>query len=197
MTTDIDKDVRRVKEILKPLNRDELKELFEELGLSDATLRNKYSDSTMAYLDDLVRGWILRRDAVLDRGGATWESLKKVLQRLGHNGIAANIPSSTAGKLQTVHTYPSDITYTFNVTISLMSVQISFLLNSQIPKMVYFYIKLMYLHVIIFVFLDIHYLHNIMWLYYVGSVHKVKRTHKKKLATAAPPISSMLQCVMI
>ena len=136
MTTVIDKDSRRVKELLKPLNRDELKELFEELGLSDATLRNRYSDNTMAYLDDLVRGWILRRDAVLDRGGATWESLKKVLQRLGHNGIAANIPVSTAGKLQTVHTHPSDITYTFNVTLSLMSVQISFLLNSQIPKMV-------------------------------------------------------------
>ena len=133
MTTDIDKDGRSVKELLKPLNRDELKELFEELGLSDATLRNRYSDSTMA---DLVRGWILRRDAVLDRGGATWENLKKVLQRLGHNGIAANIPVSTAGKLQTVHTHPSDITYTFNVTLSLMSVQISFLLNSQIPKMV-------------------------------------------------------------
>ena len=103
MTTDIDKDGRSVKELLKPLNRDELKELFEELGLSDATLRNRYSDSTMAYL---VRGWILRRDAVLDRGGATWENLKKVLQRLGHNGIAANIPVSTAGKLkiQTLHT---------------------------------------------------------------------------------------------
>ena len=55
----------------------------------------------------------------------------------------------------------------------------------------------MYLHVIIFVFLDIHNLHNIMLLYYVGSDHKVKRPHKKKLSTAAPPISSMLQCVMI
>ena len=52
----------------------------------------------------------------------------------------------------------------------------------------------MYLHVIIFVF---HNLHDIMWLYYVGSDHKVKRSHKKKLATAAPPISSMLQCVII
>ena len=80
---------------------------------------------------------------MLDRGGATWENLNKVLQRLGHNGIAANIPVSTAGKLQTVHTYPSDITYTFNVTLSLMSVQISFLLNSQIPKMVYFYINVL------------------------------------------------------
>ena len=110
--TDIDKDGRRVKELLKPLNRDELKELFEELGLPNATLRNRYSDSTMAYLDDLVRGWILRRDAVLDRGGATWESLKKFLQRLGHNGIAANIPVSTAGKLQNIHTYPSDTVVT-------------------------------------------------------------------------------------
>ena len=42
-------------------------------------------------------------------------------------------------------------------------------------------------------FLDIHNLHNIMLLYYVGSDHKVKRSHKKKLATAAPSISSMLQ----
>ena len=74
-------------------------EVFEELGLSDATLRNRYTDSAVAYLNDLVRGWILRRDAVLDRGGATWETLKKALQRLGHNGIAANIPVSTAGKL--------------------------------------------------------------------------------------------------
>ena len=74
----------------------------------------------MAYLDDLVRGWILRRDAVLDRGGATWESLKKVLQRLGHNGIAANIPVSTASKFQTVHTYPSDTTYTFNAISSML-----------------------------------------------------------------------------
>ena len=57
--------------------------------------------------------------------------------------------------------------------------------------------KCTYYYVIVFVFFDIHYLHNIMLLYYVGSVHKVKRSHKKKLATAAPPISSMLQCVMI
>ena len=42
MTTDIDKDGRSVKELLKPLDRDELKRLFEELGLYDATLRNRY-----------------------------------------------------------------------------------------------------------------------------------------------------------
>ena len=102
MTTDIDKDGHRVKELLKPLIKDELKGLFEKLGLYDGTLRNRFSHSTAAYLDDLVRAWIQERDAVLDRGGATWKSLKKALQRLGHNGIAANITPSTAGKLQII-----------------------------------------------------------------------------------------------
>ena len=98
MTTGIDKDGRRVKELLKPLNKDELKELFAELGLYEATLRNKYSDSRAAYLDDLIGLWILRRNAVSERGGATWGSLKKALQILDHNQISANIPVSTAGK---------------------------------------------------------------------------------------------------
>ena len=102
MTTDINKDGRRVKKLLKPLNRYELKELFTELGLSNATLINRYTDSRDAYLDDLVHPWIQGRDDVLDRGGATWESLKKALQELGHNGIAANITPSTAGKLQII-----------------------------------------------------------------------------------------------
>ena len=84
-------DGRKVKKLLKPLNKDELKSLFEELGLYDATLRNKYSDSAVAYLDDLVRSWIQARDDVLDRGGATRESLKSALQELGHNGIANEI----------------------------------------------------------------------------------------------------------
>ena len=91
MTTDINKDGRKVKKLLKPLNKDEHKGLFEELGLSDATLGNKYSDSAVAYLDDLVRSWIQTRDDVLDRGGATWENLKSALQELGHNGIANEI----------------------------------------------------------------------------------------------------------
>ena len=117
MTTDINKDGCRVKELLEPLENYQLKRLFEELGLSDATLRNKYSHSTAAYLDDLVRGWIQGRDAVLDRGGATWESLKKALQRLGHNGIAAKITPSTAGKLHNVHfcLCLSDTTYSMSL----------------------------------------------------------------------------------
>ena len=101
MTTDIDKDGCRVKNLLKDVNKEELKRLFEELGLSNATLTNRYSDSAVAYLDDLVRAWIaLGKDAVLDKGGATWESLKKALQRLGQHGIVVNITPSTAGKLQ-------------------------------------------------------------------------------------------------
>ena len=91
MTTDINKDGRKVKKLLKPLNKDELKALFEELGLYDTTLRNKYSDSAVVYLDDLVRSWIQARDDVLDRGGATWENLKSALQELGHKGIANEI----------------------------------------------------------------------------------------------------------
>ena len=88
MTTDINKDGRKVKRLLNSLDRDNLKALFEELGLSETTLGNKYSDSAVAYLDDLVRSWIHERDDVLDRGGATWENLKSALQELGHNGIA-------------------------------------------------------------------------------------------------------------
>ena len=91
MSTDINKDGRKVKKLLKPLNKDEFKELFEELGLYETTLRNKYSDNAVAYLDDLVRSWIQARDDVLDRGGATWENLKSALQELGHNGIADKI----------------------------------------------------------------------------------------------------------
>ena len=91
MSTDINKDGCQVKELLKPLNKDELKALFEKLGLSETTLGNKYSDSAVAYLDDLVRSWIQARDNVLERGGPTWENLKKALKKLGHNGIAIEV----------------------------------------------------------------------------------------------------------
>ena len=91
MSTDINKDGRKVKKLLKPLNKDEFKELFEELGLYETTLGNKYSDNAVVYFDDLVRSWIQARDDVLDRGGATWENLKSALQELGHNGIADKI----------------------------------------------------------------------------------------------------------
>ena len=91
MSIDINKDGCQVKRLLNSLDRDNLKALFEELGLSETTLGNKYSYSAVAYLDDLVRSWILGKDDVLDRGGATWESLKSALKKLGHNGIANKV----------------------------------------------------------------------------------------------------------
>ena len=72
-----------------------------------------------------------------------------------------------------------------------MTVMTLFVIRSKM--VLYFYIN-----VLIYMLLYLYFLtFTIMLLYYVGSDHKVKRSHKKKLATAAPPISSMLQCVMI
>ena len=86
--------MRRVKGCLKNLDKEELKDLFQELGLFDQTVRNRYSDSSRAeYSEELVRAWILGRDGVLDQegyeGGATWENLKKALRQLNHIGVAA------------------------------------------------------------------------------------------------------------
>jgi hypothetical protein len=92
---DIDRDVLKAKRLLKSLDKDELKDLFRELGLSDTTVRDKYSEGVSVYADDLVRSWILERDAVLESevylGGATWENLKKGLTVLNHHGIAEKI----------------------------------------------------------------------------------------------------------
>ena len=93
--TDINTDTRKVKRLLTPLDKDQLKELFGELGLYHKTLTNRYSDSVIAYAYDLITAWIQERDGVLTvddyPGGATWENLRKALQELGHNGIAAAI----------------------------------------------------------------------------------------------------------
>ena len=52
--SDIDRDVRRVKGCLKNLNKEELKDLFQELGLFDQTVHNRYSDSSRAeYSEEL------------------------------------------------------------------------------------------------------------------------------------------------
>ena len=95
MSIDIDRDVGRVLKHLKPLENFQLKQLFEKLGLFDATLRNKYSKSVQVYADDLIRAWILGRDNILTseeyQGGPTMENLKKALKALGHNGIVSKM----------------------------------------------------------------------------------------------------------
>ena len=72
-STDINRDVRKVKPLLSSLEKDELKNLFEELGLFNATLCRKYSDDV--YADYLVHLWIRGDDEVLRSedypGGAT------------------------------------------------------------------------------------------------------------------------------
>ena len=93
--TDIDRDVLKAKRLLENLDEDKLKDLFRVLGLSDTSVCDKYSKGVSVYADDLVRSWILERDAVLESevylGGATWENLKKALIELKHIGIASKI----------------------------------------------------------------------------------------------------------
>ena len=78
----------KAKNDLRNLRKDELGDLFRELGLDDATVENNGPDT-------IIRSWILETDAVLDKkeypGGATWENLKKALAKLGHKGIAMKI----------------------------------------------------------------------------------------------------------
>ena len=45
ITLDIDKDILQVKEMLRSLEKQDLKNLFRELGLYDLTVRNKDSES--------------------------------------------------------------------------------------------------------------------------------------------------------
>ena len=93
ITLDINKDILQVKEILRSLEKQDLKNLFRELGLYDHTVRNKDSEPLEVYAEDLVRAWILGEDNVVNsyQGVATWENLKKALEKMNHAGIARSI----------------------------------------------------------------------------------------------------------
>jgi hypothetical protein len=88
---DLNRDTLTVKGLLAHLEKDQLKDLFLELGLFDATVQNKYSGTVSEYAHDLIRLWIQGKDDVLKSGGATWENLKKGLTVLNHHGIAEKI----------------------------------------------------------------------------------------------------------
>ena len=92
---DIDNDVRKVSKYLKQLDKDELKDMFRELGLSYKTVKNKYTDSDAVYADDLICAWILKKDSVMTAkeypGGPTWNNLMKALREISHQGIADQI----------------------------------------------------------------------------------------------------------
>ena len=94
--TDIDRDLHIAKRHLQHLSKQELKELFLELGLFDATVRDNLTDSSRdSYAEDLIRAWILGRDGIMIKeeykGGATWGNLKKALRNINHPGVAAAI----------------------------------------------------------------------------------------------------------
>jgi hypothetical protein len=93
---DISRDLHIAKRHLQHLSKQEMKELFLELGLFDATVRDNFTDSSRdTYAEDLIRAWILGKDGIMIKeeykGGATWENLKKALRNINHPGVAAAI----------------------------------------------------------------------------------------------------------
>ena len=81
--------------VLQYLTKDELMDVFRELGLYDHAVRNEYSASLSVYISDLLRAWILGKDGVLQseiyQGGATWENLRSALISLNHRGTAEKV----------------------------------------------------------------------------------------------------------
>ena len=72
--------------------KEQLRDLFRELGLADATLQEHYQDYGLnEYAEDLLKAWINKRDGVLEKGGPTWENLKTALTEKGHKGAVEEI----------------------------------------------------------------------------------------------------------
>ena len=72
--------------------KEQLRDLFRELGPADATLQEHYQDYGLnEYAEDLLKAWINKRDGVLEKGGPTWENLKTALTAKGHNGAVEEI----------------------------------------------------------------------------------------------------------
>ena len=97
ISTDIDRDLGPAKAILEcHLDKVQLKNLFRELGLANKTLINYFDNYGLSqYAEDLVRAWINVRDDVLKKpeypGGATWDNLRKALDKEGHGEAALQI----------------------------------------------------------------------------------------------------------
>lgn len=71
---------------------EELKLLFRKLGLSSDKVNNRAENAALdTYRNDLIGLWILEDDKVPEKGGATWENLRKALTSMGKTGIAMKI----------------------------------------------------------------------------------------------------------
>ena len=100
MTLDIDKDSLGVRHLLEPLTRDELNQLFEELGLSYATRKNRYDSDNVVYAGDLIRAWMLGKDRVLEMGGVTKENMIRALAKISQTALASSYATTgRCGKL--------------------------------------------------------------------------------------------------
>ena len=93
LSADRDRDIGDAKTILvKYLQKEELRDIFRELGLANAILQNHFKDYGLnEYAEDLLKAWINKRDGVLKKGGPTWENLKTALTEKGHNGAVEEI----------------------------------------------------------------------------------------------------------
>ena len=87
----LDKDFLFVRHLLSGLNKEKLKYVGMRLGLAHDTVNNFYDSSVAIYCSEILTAWINERDNVIDRGGATWQNLKKALQDEGLNGHAEKI----------------------------------------------------------------------------------------------------------
>ena len=76
---------------MKYLNKEQLRDIFRELGLTNTTLEEHKDYGLNEYAEDLLKAWINKRDDVLEKGGPTWENLKTALTEKGHKGAEEEI----------------------------------------------------------------------------------------------------------
>ena len=90
--TDKDRDFIDAKKVLVDyLNKEQLRDLFCELGLANRTLQDHFAIFGISqYADSLLHAWI-NEEANVPTGGATWENLKTALQSIGCGGAANQI----------------------------------------------------------------------------------------------------------
>ena len=98
VNADINQDMHTAKRHLQHLTKQELKDLFKELGLYQQTIQSTSDSCKEAYAEDLIQAWILGKDGVLKsekyERGATWENLYKALNNIRHHGIAGAMRST-------------------------------------------------------------------------------------------------------
>lgn len=74
------------------LEKPELQDLGEVLGLFNSTVRDKYHGSSIKeYRDSILHCWLIKCDEVVQKGGATWRILVSALNKMNQGGLAEKI----------------------------------------------------------------------------------------------------------